>query len=353
MNSVAAAQARPSAIAEAIAGFRVASIGHFPTALEALPRLSQQAGGALYIKRDDSNGLGLGGNKVRQLSFYLGDALAQGADTVLITGAVQSNYVRCTAAAAAKLGLHCHIQLEQRVSKNNHAYNHSGNVLLNHLFGATVTHYPHGEDEAGADASLERYAQSYRREGRKPYVIHLSMGHTPFGGVGYVDAAREILQQLTEQSLHVDTVVVASGSGHTHAGLLTGLRLANANIKVIGACVRREKTLQEQRITTLCSDIEKLLGIAPVVRRGDVVCDDRFLAPGYGQPGQAAIDAMKAAARFEGIIVDPVYTAKSMACAIAVAASAARNANTLYVHTGGVPALFGYEDTLTPILTEA
>jgi 1-aminocyclopropane-1-carboxylate deaminase/D-cysteine desulfhydrase-like pyridoxal-dependent ACC family enzyme len=261
--------------------------------------------------------------------------------------------VRCTAAAAAKLGLHCHIQLEQRVSKNNHAYNHSGNVLLNHLFGATVTHYPRGEDEAGADASLERYAQSYRREGRKPYVIHLSMGHTPFGGVGYVDAAREILQQLTEQSLHVDTVVVASGSGHTHAGLLTGLRLANANIKVIGACVRREKTLQEQRITTLCSDIEKLLGIAPVVRRGDVVCDDRFLAPGYGQPGQAAIDAMKAAARFEGIIVDPVYTAKSMACAIAVAASAARNANTLYVHTGGVPALFGYEDTLTPILTEA
>lgn len=341
---------KPLLIEHALAKFNVASIGHFPTMLEPMPRLTQYCGGAgvLYVKRDDCSGLAFGGNKVRQLSYYLGNAAAQGADTILITGAVQSNYVRCTAAAAAKLGMHCHVQLEERVSKDNHAYNHSGNVLLDHLFGATVTRYPHGEDEAGADASLERLANAYQLEGRKPYVIHLSMGHTPFGALGYVDAAGELLAQMFDQSLSIDRIVVASGSGHTHAGLLTGLRLANSSIKVVGACVRRQASEQLPRVLKLCGDVERLLDIDSVVTGADVICDDSWLAPGYGKPGSEALDALKNAARLEGIVVDPVYTAKSLACAMAMATVG--ESNTLFLHTGGTPALFGYEDELTAAL---
>lgn len=343
---------QPELIEFALARFNVACIGHFPTILESMPRLSRHCGGSLYIKRDDCSGLAFGGNKVRQLSFYLGDALAGGADMVLITGAVQSNYVRCTAAAAAKLGLQCHVQLEERVNKQSHAYNHSGNVLLNRLFGATVTRYPCGEDEQGADASLEELAVAYRQQGHKPYVIHLSMGHTPFGALGYVGAAGELLRQIEEQSLSVDCIVVASGSGHTHAGLLTGLKLARSNIKVIGACVRRQARLQEPRVLELCTAVERLLGIDSVVNSDDVICDDACLAPGYGQLGPRAFDAIKQAARLEGLVVDPVYTAKSLACAISTVQSTGDSSNVIYLHTGGGPALFGYEDELTAALIE-
>jgi len=341
---------QPELIELALAQFNVASIGHFPTVLESMPRLSRHCGRSLYIKRDDCSGLAFGGNKVRQLSYYLGDALARGADTILITGAVQSNYVRCTAAAAAKLGLQCHAQLEERVSKQSHAYNYSGNVFLDRLFGATVTRYPFGEDEKGADASLEQLAEGYRQQGHNPYVIHLSMGHTPFGALGYVDAARELLEQIEDQSLSFDCIVVASGSGHTHAGLLTGLRLAKSNVRVIGACVRRDAHLQQPRVLKLCLEIERLLGVDSVVSSTDVVCDDTCLAPGYGQLGPVALEALKMAASLEGLVVDPVYTAKSLACAMAAAECTSDNLNTLYLHTGGGPAVFGYEDELTAAL---
>lgn len=342
---------QPQLIESALEKFSVADIGHFPTPLEPMQRLSQHAGGgALYIKRDDCSGLGMGGNKVRQLSYYLGDALANGADTVLITGAVQSNYVRCAAAAAAKLGLQCHVQLEDRVSYDTRAYNNSGNVLLDRLFGATLTHYPVGEDEAGADAQLEELAQSYRRQGKNPYVVHLSTGHTPYGALGYVDAAREILMQISAQTLTVDTIVLASGSAHTHAGLVTGLRLAKSTINVIGACVRRDKSLQQPRVLQLCAEIAQLLGIDPVVKTEDVICNDEYFAPGYGRPGEKALEAMKCAARLEGIIVDPVYTAKSLACAMAIAEKAKPASKILYLHTGGSPAIFAYEDMLTKAL---
>jgi len=343
---------QPQIVDNLLAKFKVAAIGHLPTSLEALPRLSSHCGGsAIFIKRDDCSGLAFGGNKVRQLSYYLGDALVHGADTILITGAIQSNYVRCAAAASAKLGLHCHVQLENRTGKSGHAYNYSGNVLLNHLFGATVSHYHTGEDELGADASLERLATTYRDGGRSPYVIHLSMGHEPFGALGYVEAARELLEQIDQQSLSVDCIVVASGSGHTHAGLLTGLRLGQSAIKVIGACVRRDATLQRQRVLQLCGDVEQMLGVDSVVQSSDVECDDTYLAPGYGQLGAQALEAMKCAARLEGIVVDPVYTAKSLACAIGIAESAGRIGNIIYIHTGGGPALFGYEDELTAALS--
>ncbi len=340
-------------ISRALSKFPVATLGHLPTPLEPMPRLSEFCGSAsLYIKRDDCTGLAFGGNKIRQLSFYLGDALQSGADTILITGATQSNYVRCAAAASAKLGLECHVQLEDRVPKYDHAYKNSGNVLLDHLFGASVSYYTEGagEDEAGADRQLDELADRLREEGRSPYVVHLSTGHKPVGGLGYVGAAGEILDQIVEQQLDVDAIVVASGSGHTHAGLVVGLKLADCTIPVKGICVRRAAALQQPRVFGLCREIEGMMGIDPVVDESDVRVDDAFLAPGYGKLNPPTIEALKCAARYEGLVVDPVYTAKSMAGAMSLARATPAGKNILYVHTGGGPGVFGYENDLTELL---
>ena len=156
-------------------------LGTSPTPLEGLPNLSRRFGGAnLFVKRDDCTGLAFGGNKVRQLEFYLGEALANRADTVLITGAVQSNFVRSAAAACATLGIECHVQLEQRTPKNDPTYQASGNVLLNKLLGSTLYSYPHGEDEDGADRRLLELADQLKAQGRTPYVIHLAPGQKPW-----------------------------------------------------------------------------------------------------------------------------------------------------------------------------
>ena len=163
------------------------SLGHFPTPLEPLPRiLSEVTGNSLFLKRDDCSGLGLGGNKVRQLEYYLGDALTKGCDTVLSTGAVQSNYMRTLAAASAKLGLECHVQLESRVSTEDPDYLLSGNVLLNKMFGANLYSYEEGEDERGADAELARIARDLEHKGRKPYIVPLAPVEEPKGALGYV-----------------------------------------------------------------------------------------------------------------------------------------------------------------------
>lgn len=341
-------------ILRALSQFPVAAIGHLPTPLESMPRLSEFCGGAnLYIKRDDCTGLAFGGNKIRQLMYYLGDATRQGADTILITGATQSNYVRCAAAAAAKLGLACHVQLEDRVPKYDHAYKKSGNVLLDHLFGATVHYYEEGEDEDGADRRMEELADRLKSQGHNPYVVHLSVGYVPYGGLGYVGAAGEILDQIENLKLDIDQVVVASGSGHTHAGLVTGMKLADSSIPVYGVCVRREGSLQKPRVLGLCREIETLMGTGPVVDESDINIDDQMLAPGYGQLNPPTVEALKQAARLEGLVVDPVYTAKSLAGAMALAGGLAAGRNVLYVHTGGGPGVFGYESEISRLLEQA
>ncbi|MEM7225369.1 MAG: D-cysteine desulfhydrase family protein [Pseudomonadota bacterium] len=320
-----------------------ATLGHAPTPLEPLANLSAKAGGArLWAKRDDCTGLAFGGNKVRQLEFYLGEAEAEGADTVLITGAVQSNFVRLAAASAGKLGMACHIQLEERVSKSDPDYRASGNVLLDKMLGATLHSFPAGEDEAGADARLEEIAEELRQEGRKPYIIHLAPGHKPLGALGYVVAARELLQQMETQDLTFDEIVVPSGSGATHGGFLFGLRALGCSIPVTGICVRRPAALQHDRIVTRCKEIAELLGVDPVVTEDDVVLVDDVLAPGYGQLNDATRLAIAAAARSEGLILDPIYSGKTMAGALARAKEGAASRRILFLHTGGTPAVFAY-----------
>jgi len=328
-------------------------LGHTPTPIEPMANLSAAVGGAsLSVKRDDCTGLALGGNKVRQLEFYLGEALAQGADTILITGAVQSNFVRTAAAAAAKCGLQCHVQLEERVAHPSDVYRVSGNVLLDRMLGAHIYSYPEGEDEAGADRRIGEIAEQLRSQGRRPYIVPLSPGHPPLGALGYVVAGAEVNAQLEQAGEHIDEVVVASGSGSTHSGLLFGLRAVGNPVPVTGACVRRNAALQAPRITKMCQDIADLLGMDNPVEDADVVVNDGVLAPGYGTMNEAVGEAIRLAARTEALIFDPVYTGRTMATALARARAQPKGRRILMIHTGGTPAIFAYEPELRPWLAE-
>ncbi len=325
-------------------------LAHVPTPLEAMDNLSQDLGGArIWVKRDDCTGLAFGGNKIRQLEYYAGAAKAAGADTLLITGAVQSNYVRSTVAAAAKLGMQCHVQLEERVPDPSDTYRRSGNVLLDKLMGATVHSYPDGEDEAGADRRLGEIAEMLRRDGRTPYIVPLSPGPPPLAALGYIDCARELIAQFAAQDLQPDRIFVASGSGNTHAGLLFGLRALGCGVGVTGVCVRRPGDQQVPRLQDRCREIADLLDMANPVNPGDIDVDDKVLAPGYGRLNAATADAIRQAARREAILVDPVYTGRVLAATMAAARHLDPGTNILFVHTGGSPALFAYENELAEL----
>ena len=333
--------------------FSRAQIAALDTPIEAMPRLAEALGGPqLFVKRDDLTGLGLGGNKARQVEFWLGDAQSKGADTILITGAVQSNYVRTAAAGAAKLGMDCHVQLEERVKDTDEAYRVSGNVLLDKLLGATLYSYPEGEDEVGADRNLGVIADGLRAKGRTPYIIPLGPGHDPIGALDYVDCAREIIGQIQNQTTDLpalpDAVVIASGSSHTHAGFLVGLRALGVTCPVVGVCVRRTADQQAPRVKARTDEISNLLGLEPL-SDSDIEVYDGALGPGYGKPGDDTIEAMTLAARCEGVIVDPVYTGKVMAGLIAQVRSGRWTADqrVLFIHKGGAPSLFAYEPTIT------
>jgi len=327
-----------------------ASLSHLPTPIDPMPNLSRHLGAAkLFVKRDDCTGLCMGGNKARQLEFYMGEAQSQKADTVLITGAVQSNYVRTAAAAARKLGMHCHIQLEDRVANKSQQYHTSGNVFLNKMLGATLHHFPEGENEDAADKNLEDIAEQLRLNGAKPYVIHLGPGHPMVGALGYVDAACEVLQQLEQSQFRIDEFIIPSGSGATHSGFLFGLRALGCKTPVRGICVRRGADLQRPRILNHCADIARQLGVENSVEPSDVLIDERFLAPGYGTMNQFVEEAITLAARQEGIILDPVYSGRTMAGLVDRARVAVSGENILFIHTGGQPSVFAYQQELATI----
>lgn len=322
-------------------------LAHVPTPLEAMERLCKHLDGvSLFVKRDDCTGLGFGGNKVRQLEYYFGQALKEKADTVLVTGALQSNFARATAAAARRMGVECHIQLEERVPDVDVLHRSSGNVLLNRILGATLHFYPTGEDEPGADARLSEIAEQLRQRGRKPYVIPLGPGHDPLGALGYIDAAAELRTQLDQQSLRIDYLVVASGSGSTHAGLLFELRALGSRLVVSGVCPRRDAQSQQRRIAGHVQRLTTMLGIDPGIKPEDTCLTDISLAPGYGQLNDAAVKALQLTAQCEGLFLDPVYTAKAMAGLFYLVKQHQISGNVVFWHTGGQPALFGYGDAL-------
>ncbi len=329
-----------ASLSKALDRFPRVRMTHAPTPVESLNNLSSDLGLRLSIKRDDCTGIGFGGNKVRQLEFYLGQACEQHADTVLITGAVQSNFVRTTAAMAAKLGMACHVQLEDRVATDSEHYRSSGNVLLNRLLGASVHHYGVGEDESGADAALDDLAGRLLQSGACPYVVHLGMQHPPLGALGYVSAAMEIADQLQTMD-RVDVIYIPSGSALTHIGVLYGLRMLGIDIPVRGVCVRRSKSLQHKRVVTRLNELGEML-IGPVPS-SCIELTDIALAPGYGIMSESAREVIEKTARREGLFIDPVYSGKTMS-AVFQEADQLQGKHVLMWHTGGQPALFAYQD---------
>lgn len=319
------------------------SLARLPTPIEPLPRLSAHLGGPhLYVKRDDLTGLGLGGNKLRKLEFLLGEAQALGADTVLTVGALQSNHARQTAAACARLGLECELIL-RRGSHASDAYLNNGNMLLDRLFGARLHLLRTHESRK---ACMAARTEILRAEGRRPYGIPLG-GSCGLGNLGYAVCAEEILKQANAEKMKFDAVVVATGSGGTQGGLVAGMKLSGG-VPIIGVAVEGNRQEQEVLASRQAVETLRLLGQDDTGIEGDVVVLDEFVGPGYARPTDSMREALSLAARFEGLVLDPVYTGKAFAGFIALARSGRYDEKQalLFIHTGGTPGLFGYPESI-------
>ena len=322
------------------------------TAIEYLPHLTARLNGPrIWIKRDDLLGLAGGGNKTRKLEFLVADALAQGADTLITVGAVQSNHCRLTLAAAVREGLKCRLVLEQRVP-GSYDPAASGNNFLFDLLGVEAIKVV----SAGTDlaAAMDEVARELAAEGRKGYVIP-GGGSNPLGALGYVACAEELLGQTFDLGLKLDRIVVASGSAGTHAGLLVGLAGNNAGIPVTGINVRRPRGEQEGNVHALAEQTAAFLGLGNGVPRDAVVCRDEWVGPGYSLPTAEMVEAVRMFASVEGILLDPVYTGKAAAGLIGLIRSGeiGPDETVLFLHTGGSPALFAYQPVLAGPATPA
>ena len=315
---------------------------HLPTPLESLPRLSEELGGPhIWIKRDDCTGLSSGGNKTRKLEFLMADAVAKGADTVITQGATQSNHARQTCAIAAKLDLKCHLLLEDRTGFHDEAYATSGNVLLDRLHGATISSRPAGSD---MDAEMELLASQLRDQGDSPYIIP-GGGSNEIGALGYVNAALELINQANERSLRIDHVLHATGSCGTQAGLVVGMEAMHSGIPVYGVCVSRDGKTQEDKVYELVRRTSGFMDLGEdFVSRERIVANGDYVGEGYGVPTEGMVEAVRMMARFEGILLDPVYAGKGFAGLIDLVRNGHFKAgeNLVFVHTGGSASLFAY-----------
>jgi L-cysteate sulfo-lyase len=316
-------------------------LAHLPTPLEHLDNLSRALGGPeIWIKRDDCTGMSSGGNKTRKLEFLLADARMHGADVILTQGATQSNHARQTAACAARLGLACHLLLEDRTQKTDPDYTQSGNVFLDQLHGATIETRAAHPDMNGEMAIV---AARLAAEGRRPYAIP-GGGSNPIGALGYVNAAIELVTQANDLGLRIDHVVHATGSAGTQAGLVAGLAGIRSGVPLLGIGVRAPRAKQEENVFRLASATADLCGCPGAVAREDVVANCDYVGSGYGFSTADAIEAIRMLARLEGILLDPVYSGKAMAGLIDLIRKGrfARGQNIVFVHTGGSVGLFGY-----------
>ncbi|ABS62557.1 1-aminocyclopropane-1-carboxylate deaminase [Parvibaculum lavamentivorans DS-1] len=324
------------------------SLAHLPTPLlemkrlrHALEKRANRELPRLFIKRDDCTGLASGGNKTRKLEFLIGEALAAGADTIITTGALQSNHARQTAAAAAAAGLSCVLVLFDSVPYRGHAYRSSGNLLLDRLLGAEVR-----IEEADADAG-EVFRKLFREiEGRggKPYFVPVG-GSSAVGSLGYAAAYLEIADQLEVLSISNAALVHASSSGGTQAGLIAGAQIRPNGPAVIGINVyRADNHRMAEDIHALACKTAEILNV-PLPELSAVTLEGGFLGERYGIPTEAMKEAVELTARTEGVLLDPVYTGKGMAgfLAKAVAGDYAKQDAAVFLHTGGMAGLFAYE----------
>ncbi|MEM6987759.1 MAG: D-cysteine desulfhydrase [Pseudomonadota bacterium] len=324
--------------------FARVALCHQPTPIEPMTRMSALLGGpSLYIKRDDCTGLAGGGNKTRKLEFLVGEALKAKADMLVTQGAVQSNHVRQTAAAACRVGLKCHVLLERRVPDRAASYEKTGNVLLDSLFGATSEFRPAGLD---MNAEAEAVTASLRAEGHNPYFIP-GGGSNDIGAMGYAACAEEIASQSEALGVRFQWIVMGTGSTGTQAGLVAGLHALGVDLPVMGISVRQPRDKQIAAVHKLAVRAAERLG-APTLPVSKILVDDGYVGEGYGIPADSTLEAITLAARQEGVLLDPVYSGKGMAGLIGLCRQGMFKPtdNVLFLHTGGAQALFAYEDEL-------
>lgn len=323
------------------------SLGHLPTPLEPAPALTRAlAGPRLFVKRDDCTGLALGGNKTRKLEFSMGAALEQRADLIITSGGTQSNHVRQTAAAAAKLGLECQCVVANPLREFQPDYLRNGNVLLDELLGAQL----HVASDTGSATNdeLARLVAQATRAGRRPYVIPVGASDA-VGSLGYVNCATELLEQCAAAAIDPSHIVVATGSAGTHAGLLGGLRLQGSAIEVLGVAVSETSAIKIGKVRRVVDQLLEMLGVAPdLVPDRDIVVVDEYVGEGYAIAAPDTLHALRMAAQLESLILDPVYTGKAMAGLVDLVRTGQLHGarDIIFMHTGGSPAMFAYSAVL-------
>ena len=331
---------RSERLVEKIAQIPQVALGHFPTPLEECPRLAKALGGPrIFMKREDCSGLAFGGNKVRQLSFTIGDAVAQGADTIVHGAASQSNHCRQAAAACGKLGLNCYLRLAR-----DHKSIFQGNLLLDKLAGVDIeiVDVPFGPE---LDVVKYELAEKLKAEGLKPYVV-ASPRSTALAAVAFTGCIAEIAQQQQQLGIDADWIYTASVGG-TQAGLVLGTKTLGLKMKPFGiAPIVWEGKFE--RLRGAANSAAELLELDTQVTDADIQNTDDYIGQAYGYLTPECIDALKLVVKTEGIFLDPVYTAKAMACLIdhIQQGKLGRDDTVIFLHTGGTPAIFAYQEEL-------
>jgi D-cysteine desulfhydrase family pyridoxal phosphate-dependent enzyme len=303
---------------------------HLPTPVEELPRLTEHLNGPrIFVKRDDQTGLAFGGNKTRKLEFLVAEALQRSAKTLITGGALQSNHCRQTAAAAARFGLECILVLNGEMPDHP-----SANLLIDELFGAEIVTIA---DRAFRDQTLQETYDKAVADGRKPYLVTYG-GSNPTGALGYAFAMEEFLQQ----GVDADWILFGTSSGGTHAGLVLGQRVFGYRGKVLGISIDEPEEWLKARVSSLASDASEKLGERIEFRRADILANEEYCQAGYGVLTETEREAVKLFAKYEGLLLDPVYTGRAAAGMIDLIRKGffKKDETVLFWHTGGQPALF-------------
>ncbi len=317
-----------------------------PTPIEKLERLSQRLGGTveLYAKRDDCNsGLAFGGNKVRKLEYLVPDAIAQGCDTLVSIGGVQSNHTRQVAAVAAKIGMKCRLVQEAWVPFNDAVYDRVGNIMLSRIMGAQIEFADAGFD-IGIRESWQNTLEDVRANGGKPYAIPAGASDHPLGGLGYAGFADEVRAQEQALGLKFDYIVVCSVTGSTQAGMVVGFAADGRARNVIGIDASGTPEQTHAQILRIAQNTAEKIGLDKAITADDVILNRDYAYPAYGVPSDETNDAMRLCARMEGMMTDPVYEGKSMQGMIDLVRKGffPKGSKVLYAHLGGVPAINAY-----------
>jgi 1-aminocyclopropane-1-carboxylate deaminase len=316
-----------------------------PSPIQPLERLTEHLGGPrIWAKREDCNsGLAFGGNKLRKLEYLAADAKAQGCDTLVSIGGVQSNHTRQVAATAAHLGMSAVLICESWVDWPDSVYDRVGNIQLSRIMGADVRLVEAGFG-IGFKDSWEQALAEVRDRGGKPYAIPAGASDHPLGGLGFTSWAMEVERQERKLGVFFDAVIVCSVTGSTQAGMVVGFAAQDRPRRVIGIDGSAKPAETRAQVLKIARATAELVELGREIGEEDVILDERYHAGTYGIPDQATIDAIRLCARLEGMLTDPVYEGKSMAGLIDMArrGELGPESNVLYAHLGGVPAISAY-----------